>query len=314
MKFGNVFTNMEWKKKYLIVIGLVAFLAITIWEIVSGGGIWWGLSILLIILISIIVFLFTFGITMCFKTNDNDRILGIIVISVDLILLLPCAIGLGILLMPSSIGDDSDWLGFWGSFIGSIIGVAGAAIFAYMNTNFQLKEQRKNDLRNALEIEDIKNKSKLLSLNNEYVKDIIVLRKNIEGLGTKNVAHIAKIKKYIAGDEMIKLNTIRTNYVVEFSVYVSCIGGDMLKNFSETQDKIANEWEKLSMKNVKELNNAINKIISDDDTNFETVKETSELELKLNAVICNLKKIEDSIEDMNRKLTASIANKRKEVM
>ncbi|MSD84613.1 hypothetical protein GKC32_09430 [Lactobacillus curvatus] len=261
-----------------------------------------------------VVVIFMWGITECLKPNANNRVLGVVLISVSLILLLPFSIEISVANMPSTAGNDGDWIGFWGSFLGSVIGVAGAAIFAYMNTNFQLKEQRKNDLINALEIEDIKNKSKLLSLNNEYVKDIIVLRKNIEGLGTNNVAHIAKIKKYIARDKMIKLNKKRTEYVVEVSVYVSCIGGEILHDFIETQDNITSEWGKFSNTNVKELNNSINKIISNDDTNFETVKETSELELKLNAVICNLKKIEDSIEDMNRKLTASIANKRKEVM
>ncbi|WP_338208319.1 hypothetical protein [Lactiplantibacillus paraxiangfangensis] len=44
-------------------------------------------------------------------------------------------------------GTDDGWLGFWGGYLGSIVGVVGAALFAYINTRIQLKNERNRQVQ-----------------------------------------------------------------------------------------------------------------------------------------------------------------------
>ncbi|MHC5551219.1 hypothetical protein [Carnobacterium maltaromaticum] len=62
-------------------------------------------------------------------------------------------------------GSDGDWIGFWGSYIGSVVSTLVAAGIAYFVSNEQIKKQSEEDKK--LRIEEIK-----IKLNLEFVFDI----------------------------------------------------------------------------------------------------------------------------------------------
>ena len=70
----------------------------------------------------------------------------ILVISIILILLVPLIIACGVTFLPGvSIfhGTSSSWIGFWGSFMGGILGTIGIIFVAYLQNNKQQEENEK---------------------------------------------------------------------------------------------------------------------------------------------------------------------------
>ncbi|WP_076647280.1 hypothetical protein [Latilactobacillus sakei] len=248
--------------------------------------------------------------------EKDEKISGAIIILMFVAVFgIPIVVSAGVAEIPSFMGDggdSGDWIGFWGSFLGSIIGVAGAALFAYINTNFQLKEQRRNDLFNALEIEDVKNKSKLISINTNYLKEIVGLELSIGNFNLSEATDIYGIRSYVNRDRIVQQNNVRNTYIAEFTAYITCIGGSTLKEFRTIQDDIHDTWSELVEKNMLELNDAVREVVTqlDNGDSFE-IDSYRELALKQNTVVSNLKYIEAKVEIMNNSLANDITNKRK---
>lgn len=57
-----------------------------------------------------------------------------------------------------NIGKPGNWLGFWGSYLGSILSIA----FAYVNTKMQLKESKRNDYEKAIKLRELDSTVSLL--------------------------------------------------------------------------------------------------------------------------------------------------------
>lgn len=70
------------------------------------------------------------------------------------------------------VGQLSDWIDFWGSYIGSGIGVLGAIFISLWTTRTQLKESKKNDFENQLRLADLKQLGVALSILRIYDDDL----------------------------------------------------------------------------------------------------------------------------------------------
>ncbi|RIO23510.1 hypothetical protein [Staphylococcus saprophyticus] len=98
----------------------------------------------------------------------NKKIISIVFM---LILLPPITVGIGVTKFPfvSNInGDSNSWIGFWGSFLGSIIGTLGVIYVAFIQNKNQIY-QLKVELN---EIKKENNKTRELD-KLKYRQDII---------------------------------------------------------------------------------------------------------------------------------------------
>lgn len=62
----------------------------------------------------------------------------------------------------TKVGNMGDWISFWGSYLGSLIGVAGAVGVSYWTTKKQLVESKKNDFENQIKLADLSRLSEAL--------------------------------------------------------------------------------------------------------------------------------------------------------
>ena len=69
------------------------------------------------------------------------------------------------------VGNSSSWLGFWGSYLGSILTIT----FTYMITRIQIKETKKADYRNAIKMNELNSTISLL-------QDAAYLQNNVYSL------------------------------------------------------------------------------------------------------------------------------------
>lgn len=90
------------------------------------------------------------------KTFIEEHKKGLVISAIS-VLVMPCFMAFLMQTVFRSIGGGTDdgWLGFWGGYLGSILGVLGAALFAYFNTKYQLDLSKANDLDNAIKISDV---------------------------------------------------------------------------------------------------------------------------------------------------------------
>ena len=69
----------------------------------------------------------------------------LLLVGISLIILLPIAIALGVTFLPfvSAIyGTSNAWIGFWGSFMGGILGTIGIIFVAYLQNNLQREQNQ----------------------------------------------------------------------------------------------------------------------------------------------------------------------------
>lgn len=144
------------------------------------------------------------------------------------------------------IGTDGDWINFWGSFLGSLIGVAGAVLIAYWTTNEQINESRsqldkqleaskKNELNNAIELNDVAALSKMIKSTEEILDGLRELNISYEkiafDIGTIDEKKQAK-ENILENKDRITL--YKAGMKTELSVVIGEIGD------------VRKDWEALS--------------------------------------------------------------------
>lgn len=163
-----------------------------------------------------------------------------------------------------NIGSPSAWLGFWGSYLGSILSIS----FAYINSKIEAKRQ-KESIERQLE------QSKINDLDNAIKTNEINLLTMIVGVITDCISiidiHTGQIELLIKSDEIMDLNTF-----LEFKF-----------DFADKTSNYQKKWNKfiLSFYNSEEGHNDLTKY---NDKIKKLIEETS---------ICILeyeKKIEES--------------------
>lgn len=124
------------------------------------------------------------------------------------------------------IGSMGDWIGFWGSYIGSMIGVIGAVGISYWTTKKQLVESKKNDFENQIKLADLSRLSEAITILKKCDNKLNQLKK--------------KVKKhdYNFSEEMLDNdydNEIAKNYlnwIVEDGKNLGIIVDDFLMEFT----------------------------------------------------------------------------------
>lgn len=171
-----------------------------------------------------------------------------------------------------NIGKPGNWLGFWGSYLGSILSIA----FAYVNTKMQLKESKRNDYEKAIKLRELDSAVSLLQaaayLQNhvhslqvefKYNKD----QKNYKDLKIDTLSKIYEIQN----NYMEKYNYSIVVYKAEdpkdiveqnkkiYSYYISLIKTVNIDFFNEISDKIKAQCsEKISDNHKKTFLTAYN--------------------------------------------------------
>ncbi|MBU7002212.1 hypothetical protein HPG02_00980 [Pediococcus pentosaceus] len=141
-------------------------------------------------------------------------------------LFFPWVIGVVIGFIPNlgSIGTQSEWLSFWGSYAGAIIAVLGV----YWQVSKQTQESKKdlestkkNDFDNQLKLFDLTQLGNMLALIGSYQEDIEKLEVKMARLGfpkpkysddTYNAYEAAKILKQYKKELQDVLETFRRNF------------------------------------------------------------------------------------------------------
>lgn len=153
------------------------------------------------------------------------------------------------------IGKPANWLGFWGSYLGSIF----AIIFAYENTKIQLKKNKENDI-DKYKIDKLAN---LMSIIIDRRNEFKVLKSNANNLAEMfevpnsnvNVDNNEEFNGYVQNDENLKnlnekkFNEISSDNLIQLeNSHVS----DWNKNFVIFDEKspyisdILNDWNNIS--------------------------------------------------------------------
>lgn len=107
-------------------------------------------------------------------------IFAVLIIIFPIILLTSMRSPLGIF---KGVGSMSDWIGFWGSYIGSIIGVGGAVIASVWTTKKQLKASQKqlesqlknsarNDWKNTIRLNDLTVLNELIRITGQAIVNL----------------------------------------------------------------------------------------------------------------------------------------------
>jgi hypothetical protein len=233
-------------KQLIQCIFAVSFiiLAIPIEVKIGSSNVWESNSIILwvIALVGIIMLYTTWFIKNLF--NKFVALLVEITILFPIILLSGMGADWGIF---KGTGTLSDWIGFWGSYVGSIIGTIGAVIVSYWSTKKQLEESKKNDFINSLKLNDINLLNKIF----EQTNDIYYKLENIYlDIGKM------KSKKYIADQEGILIEVDnKFNSIID--PYGTFLKGQMLL-FSYPSDDMKIKWNQI-VKCVAQVRYEINK-------------------------------------------------------
>lgn len=185
-----------------------------------------------------------------------------------------------------NIGAPSAWLGFWGSYLGSILSIS----FAYINSKIeanrqkeslerQLEQSKINDLDNAIKIDEINNLTMILGEVSDYMA---------------NICSLNLFKKY--PNEVIDLNTFESfkgefsNLVIKYMknwnkfilrCYISNEEYYNLRNLNKRVSKISHKIGNSILQYEKEINsNSDNKtlinILQEISKNLSYLYDTSE--------------------------------------
>lgn len=190
------------------------------------------------------------------------------------------------------IGKPANWLGFWGSYLGSIF----AIIFAYENTKIQLKKNKENDIDNY-KIDKLANlMAIIIKRRNEYERS-----KSI----AENLKKMFEDPNSYVSDKMIKEISYKKLMELEES-HVS----DWNKNFVIFDDEdpyikdIKEKWKKISnlIDNYQEISTNLSSIQKHPDSMGKFKNEPYVNEPYVTEAIKQLKKMEDTCIDIYDKL------------
>lgn len=132
------------------------------------------------------------------------------------------------------IGNVSDWIGFWGSYIGSIIGTIGAVMVSYWSTKKQLEESKKNDFINSLKLNDINLLNKIFERTNDVYYELENIHLDIGEM---------KFKEHIADKEKI-LTAFDNKFNAVVDPYGTFLNGQMML-FSYPSEEMKIKWNQI---------------------------------------------------------------------
>lgn len=157
--------------------------------------------------------------------------------------------------LKAKVGNIGDWIGFWGSYLGSSMGVVGAVGISYWTTKkqleesrhqleVQLEESRKNELNNAIELNDIKVLNKMIKATSDSIYHFEELKKNFEEIDYIKKDNYDPNKRKISDVEPeIKNNLIKITDYKQFIVKeineLICDNKSITDNWTKVKDGIS---------------------------------------------------------------------------
>lgn len=193
-----------------------------------------------------------------------------------------------------NIGKPANWLGFWGSYLGSIL----AIVFAYINTKAQLKESKQNDLDNAIKINKINNSTVLLNNIMAFLSKLDTIQAEIV-FNTKMAKRICDIKY----KNLNNLNNDWIDYITKWNTYAVTSNSDEIKNISDLINSLSIPYHKILETYSPKIQEIIDKPINDPilDEDKKIFKDTnSEMDSLRNNCIILVNKINDIVTENER--------------
>ncbi|ANY14205.1 hypothetical protein BCY75_09465 [Latilactobacillus curvatus] len=223
------------------------------------------------------------------KIFVNNRIRYSILLVVGIVII-PTAINIGIKYIPGT-GSNEGWLGFWGGYLGSCI----AVIFAYENTKFQLKEQRKSDLRNAIKIKQIEAKNQFSAENNKYISDLSHYIGAIKIVNANKIEGVINNKAFIDLENMF--HTYQQNWNSTLAIDINGMGiiDNKVKRKCKKTGTIDENWRNFKTSYMR-LSSLVSKGNSNEAQRKDLIKEMSNY----------LENMNHYVKDVNVKLATSI--------
>lgn len=136
--------------------------------------------------------------------------------------------------LKAKVGNIGDWISFWGSYIGSIIGTIGAVGVSYWSTKKQLEESKKNDFTNSLKLNDINLLNKIFERTNDVYYELEDIHLDIGEM---------KFKEHIADKEKI-LTAFDNKFNAIVDPYGTFLNGQMLL-FSYPSEEMKIKWNQI---------------------------------------------------------------------
>lgn len=140
----------------------------------------------------------------------NRKIYRLIIVFFIILLLFPLVLN-WIILQPSMfsiVGEGRDWLGFWGSYLGSVISAGIAIIILYI----QRRDNDEQNEKNRIENENANEKNRTLQLN------ILKYQQEIQWLNAFREAGIDYVSSYNFNDLVNVVNTYRHDPETAFNM------------------------------------------------------------------------------------------------
>lgn len=119
-------------------------------------------------------------ITLYLTYVGKDTLLMTVFLVILAILIIPIVVAWSVPRVPSKAGGDSAWIGFWGSYLGSIVGVAGAALFAWINTKMQIQKQAQADFNNQVLLVGLSTINELARIISGMYTKITLLKRDFD--------------------------------------------------------------------------------------------------------------------------------------
>lgn len=170
-----------------------------------------------------------------------------VITAIGILIMLMFAVDLGIYFTNGNlvVGTDGDWIGFWGSFLGSLIGVVGAVEISYCTTkkqikesrrqlSKQLKESRKNELNNAIKLNDIRSLGKMVRSTKEILSEF---RETDLSYKTLKLSDEAIVDKKTARANILKNEERIASYKQIMNAEISTMIGE-IKEIKERWDTL----------------------------------------------------------------------------
>ncbi|WP_278963601.1 hypothetical protein [Lactobacillus apis] len=146
------------------------------------------------------------------------------------------------------IGKPGNWLGFWGSYLGSIL----AIVFSSINTAIQLKKNKEQEFK-RMEAIDLRSLMTIITeRKNEYENSKRLATELSKAITKKNLAHYIKLlsskelllSSYLNKKEMSHVNKWNEHFVIfddtdsKIDEIIKCWNkiGELLENYQKTID------------------------------------------------------------------------------
>lgn len=149
-------------------------------------------------------------------------------------------------------GSDDGWLGFWGGYLGAIIGVAGALMAIQLQLSYEKKRFKKESTSRDKELEEEKKARKSEQVDNTFF-NLLLLFNDQKNTLLKDINHFEKLINSIYASSKVQLRRMGIDKFYDSSQALVFILDNMIKEFDAEFNLIKANYPK----NVEDCLSAI---------------------------------------------------------